>query len=210
MKIGNRSVKIGDKWFDVEVHYDKKHSCFTVKNGLPPDFSTYSKAWRDYYGSPTEKGLLDHVRECINEYIESKTSSRKVIAFMALASNEITMNKVSEGHYSGFKTKKLGNLRMTGSSLTYELGFDFGVFTEVDKAGEKLYYKHKESGEISQYASKLGKNWIIIPFSDDSILFFKNLADNFQKMVHQLSEFFGEEDEQKVISFIQSHPKLLS
>ena len=86
---------------------------------------------------------------------------------------------------------------------------------EVDNAGKRSYHGIKlddsfqETGEISKYPDRVEKECTIIPYSEESLLFFINLSKGFEKMVHQLAMFFGEQDEANILSFIQNHPKLL-
>lgn len=209
MKINTQQVKIGDSYFNLEVHYDKKTKSFFIKTGLPSDFSVFSEKWKVFHGSATEAGLLSHLRESIEQYVANKTCSRKVIVFKAHSSSEIIMNKVGEGHYSGFKKKCLEKLHISGHTEKYELGFDFDVYQEVDSAGAKSYYRHMPDGEISRFPSRIEKTSTVIPYNETYENFFISFAKSFESMVLKISEFFGETDETKIISFIEERNKLI-
>lgn len=216
MKIRKDIKKIGDKWVELEVHYTAKHSSFTIK-GLPEDFSTYSETWRKSYGTAASEGVLnDLLLISVREYTENKKSTRKVIAFSSCATPAIIMNRVSEGSYSGYKMESFKKMKSDkAGSLDYTVGFQFDVFTEVDSAGKKEYYRHSFNPDYTHnltpgtYPKRIGNEHTIIPYSDEAIQFFVQMVRGFEKMVEKMSLFFGESDEEKILEFIKNTPLLI-
>ncbi len=216
MKVKTRDIKIGGGLHYVEIHYDTKGSYFKIAKGLPSDFSTFSRKWYEKNIDSNEALLWQHLQECVREYVSNKTATRKVIVFDAHASSEIIMNRVSQGSYQGYIEPKFKKLSRANSKSTYEVGFNFGVYTELDESGKFTYYNHKlddnfkETGEISKYNTTVENHCTVIPYTEENFQFFLGLAQGFKKMVHQLANFFGETDETKILTFIQNTPKLLS
>lgn len=226
MKIKDYWKKIGAQDYFLEIHYNKERSFFFVKK-LPSDFETYSESWRLEKAFSSENVLITKLEEAVIEYVKNKTSSRKVIAFTAVASSDIIMNKVDIGDntnasvsratHSGFKHPNYKKLsEVNGTNKAYMLGFSFYVMTEQDNAGIKEYFNHQltndfiETGHIDKYPKPFGNvNLTVIPYTEEALNFFVSLSISFSQMTEKIAMFFGEENESKQLEFILNK-KLLS
>ncbi len=167
-------------------------------------------------GYSTEALLKKHLSEAIELYNQLKITERKVLLFKISASTLLTMNKVSDGHFTGIKkgvSKNIKDLRVSdGAGICIE----YKIAKEIDN-GKKEYFEIENGDQLSSYAMGFNltsrSDWAIIDWTEEREQFFINLQNSMQEMVFKLSSFFGGDIENVVRSIditTSSNTKLLN
>lgn len=187
-KIGTKIEKIKEQYVELAIWYKREMGFFY--KGLPSDFVNVTEFRNGGYES--ENALLGAFREALSTYHEQMKQTKKVIRYSLRGSTEMIMNKVGEGRYSGRKDS-VSNKFSTTESNGYVFGFDYSILMETSGTDKKRYYQIKEDGSIGREMQVMNdvQN---IDWTPEREQFFKDMADNLQRLINGVSSFFDQPD----------------
>ena len=197
----NSGKKVYDLWYSQTDNFHLK--------GLPSDFIELTGFQPDCW--QTEASLRDNLRLSVEKYQKLLSTERKVIIFRVCASTELTMNKVREGNYSGYKhgiSRKISSFGF--GSPDYAVGIEYRLYKEIDNGGKK-YYPLLENGGTG-LERIITSDQSIIEWTEERELFFKGVYASMQSLVLKLAQFFTDDLDKTVarIDSVGGNAKLLS
>lgn len=187
-KVGKKCIKINEEWVELVLWYTQKTG-FTYK-GVPNEVLKLTTFGDRVYQS--EDDINRHLTESIAEYHEKKKIVRKVISYTLKASVNLIKNNISDYTYSGIKpgvSKKFESEQGFGDSFLF--GFSYRVLMETSGTDKKHYYMINKDGSTGYECRNDG---LCIEWTPAREQFFKDMAENLQKLVYGVSDFFDQPD----------------
>ena len=172
-----------------------------------PRFMVYPKDGFSYRGIPnevykltefgkriyrSEDDINTHLDKSIIEYHEKVKITKKIISYTLKATTNLVMNRTNGNSYTGIKpgvSKKFETEHGFGD--TFSFGFSYRVLMETSGTDKKHYYPINEDGSIGYECRNDG---LCIDWTPAREQFFKDMADNLQKLVYGVSNFFDQPD----------------
>lgn len=193
-KIGITIEKISEQPVELIIWYTRDIGFF-YKN-LSADFISVTHFPNGGYES--EASLVSAFRKALNVYHEQMKQTKKIIQYSLEGSIEMIMNKVSEGHYSGRKHSVSSKFSTTTDGSGYVFGFNYAILLETSGTDKKRYYIIKEDGSVIREI-QLSHNAHYIDYTPEREQFFKDMADNLQRLINGVSSFFDQPDMAKLM-----------
>lgn len=209
-KIGNIEFRIGTKYpVPYQLYYTQKWK-FEIR-GIPEEF--FDLTGCSNAGYQTEAELKKAIWEAIPKFHKLKEKQRLVIGYKAYATSELTMNKVREGSYSGYRegvSKKIKSFNGFGAPKC-AVGIKYFVCMEIFNGKENEYFRVGEDHKVNHshpmhFTAIDGVQFI--DYTEGAIQFFEGITEAMKGMVTQMSTFFGL-DAEKAALLIESNQKLL-
>lgn len=187
-KIGTKIEKIKEQHVELIIWYTRESGFFY--KGLPSDFLNVTGFCN--VGFKSEDALLGAFRSALNVYHERMKQTKKIIQYSLRGSTEMLLNKIGEGCYSGHK-KGVSKKFSTTEGGGYTFGFDYTILIETSGTDKKRYYQIKEDGSIGREMQVRG-DIHNIDWTPEREQFFKDMADNLQRLINGVSSFFDQPD----------------
>lgn len=187
-KIGTRCIKISEKWIDLVLWYTQKDG-FSYR-GIPNEVYKLTEYGKRIYRS--EDDINTHLNKSIIEYHEKVKITKKIISYTLKATTNLVMDQTDGNSYTRIKpgvSKKFETEHGFGD--TFSFGFSYRVLMETSGTDKKHYYPINEDGSIGYECRNDG---LCIDWTPARELFFKDMADNLQKLVYGVSNFFDQPD----------------
>lgn len=187
-KIGTRCIKISEKWIDLVLWYTQKDG-FSYR-GIPNEVYKLTEFGKRIYRS--EDDINTHLNKSIIEYHEKVRITKKIISYTLKATTNLVMDQTDGNSYTRIKpgvSKKFETEHGFGD--TFSFGFSYRVLMETSGTDKKHYYPINEDGSIGYECRNDG---LCIDWTPAREQFFKDMADNLQKLVYGVSDFFDQPD----------------
>lgn len=187
-KVGTKCIQINEEWVNLILWYTQKDG-FSYK-GIPSEMLRLTQFGNRDYRSEDE--INNHLRECIEEYHEKIKVTKKVISYTLKATTNLVRNKLDSGGYQGVKhgvSEKFETEHSIDDNFSF--GFSYRVMMETSGTDKKHYYNIKEDGSTGYECRNDG---LCIDWTPAREQFFKDMADNLQKLVYGVSAFFDQPD----------------
>ena len=187
-KVGTKCVNINEKRVDLILWYTQKDG-FSYR-GIPNELYKLTEFGKRVYRS--EEEINTHLNESIVEYHEKAKTTKKIISYTLKATANLVMNRTGEYAYTGIKlgvSKKFETEHDFGNSFSF--GFSYRVLMETSGTDKKHYYLINEDGSTGYECKNDG---LCIDWTPAREQFFKDMAENLQKLVYGVSDFFDQPD----------------
>ena len=193
-KICKDYATIRGKMISVEIHYNQKQKFFY--RGIPDEIYQMTSLGSRTYASEDE---LKRALICaLATYHEKIKQQRKMIVYKLKGSDELVRKPQGEFGWGGIKPG-VSDKFQTCTGARYLFGFDFDIVMEVTGSGIQYFTLDQDDKIKRQMHIDSYSGYILIEWTSEREQFFRNLAEQLQRLVMGASAFFDRSDMLKLM-----------
>jgi hypothetical protein len=208
-KVSKIKLKVDDTGEqEFPIYYSRKEG-FTIK-GFPPEILSRTGVKASHYD--TEYELTCAIEQAVKDYLKMMETSDEVILYSFRATTALTRQKIGHGSYGDIQPGVHASLishfadgvsGRAGITLYYER-----ALRVTDGVKVKYYTVDEDTGVSEKYARQdPGKGWLMVPYTEENMNFFRNIESNLQQLVYAVSRFLSSDNPEL---FMRQHQGLLN